>query len=143
MRASLASCSLLLPLLLTACPADDDDTDATTVAMTTTASTTEASAESGSTAATVGTTAGTSTEGSSAADTTTGSGPEVCETCDVAVEYCFASLFDGPTEYSCRPVPEECLESSLCDCITPIECPKGLQSCGFEGNVIVLKCVEG
>ena len=136
-------------VLLAACPAGDDTDTETTSSMTSAASTTDASAESSSsTASSVGTDTGTSsgsegtTTGSSGADSTTGSGMEVCATC-TAMEICFASIIDGPTEYSCRPAPEECVEDFTCECVTPIECPKALQSCEYEGGVMIVECVEG
>lgn len=133
-------------LLLTACPSDDGETE-TTNSMTSAASTSDASGTAGSSGTTgSGTTAGSgnsSSEGSTAADSTTGSGVEVCATCDPGTEICFASIFDGPTEYSCRPVPEECLEGTNCECVTPLVCPESLQSCAFEGAVMIVECVEG
>jgi hypothetical protein len=134
----------LLPLLLGACPGDDGD-PSTTISMTSAASTTDASEASSSTGGTGSTagSAGSSSEASSAGDTTTGTGPEVCATCDPATEICFASIFDGPTEYSCRPIQPECTADVTCDCITPLECPRSLQSCALEGELVVVECVEG
>lgn len=141
MRTHLA-CLPLSFVVLAACPGDDEDTSSTTVSMTTTASTgstTDPGTESGATDT------GSSTQAAeeSSAGETTGPGPEVCETCDPATEICFASIIDGPTEYSCRPIPGECTEDVTCECIVPIECSRTLQSCGTEGELVVVECVEG
>lgn len=138
MRTTLASLPLLL-VMLVACPGDDEDTSSTTDSMATTTST---EPTTGPATETNGTDTGSSTQGAEG-ETTTGSGPEVCETCDPTTEICFASIFDGPTEYSCRPIPDGCTADVTCDCITPIECPRSLQSCELEGELVVVECVEG
>ncbi|MEM7151819.1 MAG: hypothetical protein AAF799_03210 [Myxococcota bacterium] len=145
--------------LLCACGDDaGDETSNTSVAMTTTEGETDngtAGTTDNGTAGTPGETdngtAGTSdTEGgetSQPGDTTsdeetTGSGAEVCDTCDPATEYCFESIIDGPSIFDCREIPKECTKDPTCDCISPIACPESLQACIDEEPVLV-ECVEG
>lgn len=135
---------LALPVLIVVASAgcgDDGDTS-TTDAMTTASTsdqpgTTSDDPETSSTGA--GSGSGDTTEGPGG---TTGSTEEVCLTCDPATEYCFESITDSPSEFSCRPVPKECAATVDCECIVPLTCEKTLQACE-EGPPVLVECVEG
>ena len=144
--------------LVCACGDDSSDestntTDAMTTAAETTSGTPTEQTGSGSESETDNGTAGTAgtsdTEGgetSQPGDTTvgetTGSGAEVCDTCDPATEYCFESIIDGPSIFDCREIPADCSKDATCDCIAPIACPESLQAC-IDDTPILVECVEG
>ncbi len=63
--------------------------------------------------------------------------------CDAALEYCYEDIFDGPSEFSCVPIPERCAADRTCDCLVPIVCPESLQSCEDIDGPIIIECVTG
>jgi hypothetical protein len=126
-----------------------------TASETSSASASEAGEEESSASISTGSTAedtGAAEESGAGEDTgphdTGGEGPLIpleCEdlVCDGATEYCYESIFDGPSEFSCEPIPLRCAADPSCDCIVPIDCPESLQSCDPVEGGIRLECVTG
>jgi hypothetical protein len=68
------------------------------------------------------------------------------EPCDPATEYCHEHTIDGPSEYTCEPLPEACSSDPSCECVEPIlakDC-ETVQACAVDGDgVLQVDCVEG
>ncbi len=124
MRTTLLALPLLLVVVGTGCSGDDDGGTTTEVMTTGTPETTTGASD---------TTTGMET---------TGNTEDVCATCDPDTEYCFESIIDAPSVFSCRAVPADCTADVTCDCIVPLACPGDLQSCS-DGPPVLVECVEG
>jgi hypothetical protein len=148
--------------LLAACPSDDyhfgpgeestgGNPPATTSTTVATSDTSTGTAESETSSSTEGTTDPSTSETTDAptTDPSEGSetgGPSSCGQagCDPATQYCYESIIDGPSEFSCPPIPPACQDDPTCECIVPLSCRDSLQKCSVVGSSLVkVECVDG
>jgi hypothetical protein len=89
---------------------------------------------------------GSEVDGGSEADSGVDNTNCAAEPCDPATEYCHEHTIDGPSEYTCEPIPEACASDPSCECVEPIleETCETVQACAAdEDGVLQVDCVEG